>query len=202
MSSVFYGKQDGMIRDALDVPGWYEARVEPKIQREMDGCWTWTAGRTKGYATMHLPRSCGGRGVRGSRVVWLRLRGEIDDDMVLDHDGPDGCHNKACVNPDHLQVVTVRHNNVVTGASIAAVNSRKVACPKGHLLEGENLVPAQVARGERSCLRCNHDRANRRDSVLREAAAILGLTLHAYGRHHGQTMRVALGVIRTAAVAA
>ncbi len=37
-------------------------------------------------------------------------------------------------------------------------NRRKKTCPRGHLLEGDNLLTADVKRGKRSCRTCHNER--------------------------------------------
>jgi hypothetical protein len=39
-------------------------------------------------------------------VVWELVRGTVADGLMIDHI----CHNRACVNPDHLREVTNKQN--------------------------------------------------------------------------------------------
>jgi hypothetical protein len=68
------------------------------------GCWHWT-----GYTS---PEGYGRVGVRSAsqlahRAHWVEVRGPITDGQVLDHI----CRNRACINLEHLRVVTVGQNN-------------------------------------------------------------------------------------------
>lgn len=56
------------------------------------------------------------------------MHGPIPEGMVINH----VCRNRACVNAQHLQVVTVTENTLRDSATITAVNARKVHCPLGH----------------------------------------------------------------------
>lgn len=69
------------------------------------GCWVWRGGiNEKGYGKFNVATA---KTVRAHRFAWELLRGSIPDGYVVDHDNPDfGCHNPACCNPDHLQLVT------------------------------------------------------------------------------------------------
>jgi hypothetical protein len=63
-----------------------------------DGCWLWTAGKTRaGYGFL------GDRGkpVYAHRLSWEVHRGPIPPNTEVCHDCPGG-DNPACVNPDHL----------------------------------------------------------------------------------------------------
>jgi hypothetical protein len=183
-------KTDPYILAALEIPGWYERRVFPKVDKGQ--CWIWTGSKAVGYGMVHIPNSIAENVNAGvHRVVWIHERGPIADSLVLDHDGPRGCHNRACCDPGHLQAVTFRHNIVVTGGGPAYRNSRKTHCPKGHRLAGENLLPAQIARGSRDCATCHADRY-----ALRMAAArMLGLSQSAYLAEHGYTTAAAERVL-------
>lgn len=47
-------------------------------------------------------------------------------------------------------------------------NRQKQACPQGHPLFGDNLLPADLARGKRGCKRCAYDRNNAYRRAKRE----------------------------------
>jgi hypothetical protein len=108
-----------------------------------------------------LSRSCCGNGYgqlrvhgkvrKAHRVVWEQANGPIPPGLVLDH----LCRNKACINIDHLELVTNR-TNVLRGVGRTAINARKTTCPRGHPLEHNNLC--KRSDGTRSCRICHKER--------------------------------------------
>jgi hypothetical protein len=113
------------------------------------GCWNWTGHKfVSGYGSIQIAL----RKVRVHRFSYELHKGPIPKDLQLDH----LCSNRLCVNPDHLEAVTARTNNM-RGNSITAVNARKVACMHGHPLSGENLW-VNPKTGWRACLACVRNR--------------------------------------------
>jgi hypothetical protein len=69
-----------------------------------DGCIVFTGAQNgAGYGYL---KDGGRRNSLAHRIVWEAERGEIPHGMVLDHT----CRNRACVNVDHLEVVTQAEN--------------------------------------------------------------------------------------------
>lgn len=113
-----------------------------------DGCWNWTAYKTpKGYGMVQF------RGMtwRAHRAVYTLFRGEIPNGLTLDH----LCRNPGCVNPAHLEPVTMREN-VLRGIGLAAANARQTNCKAGHPLDGANVYLRRRPDGRRrrDCLSC------------------------------------------------
>ena len=112
------------------------------------GCMLWTAAKTSaGYGAFRL----GGVLYRAHRISFTLAYGEIPQGMVLDHI----CRNRACVAPEHLEVVSQREN-VLRGEGLAAQNSARTHCPRGHAYAGANLYVAPD--GRRYCRTCRREK--------------------------------------------
>lgn len=95
----------------------HEKRFWSKVSIGLDvDCWNWTGKlRPDGYGTFNINDF----NIRPHRFSYECINGPMPDHQVIDHK----CHNHACVNPSHLQAVTVELNNenrrgpTVVGAS-------------------------------------------------------------------------------------
>jgi hypothetical protein len=71
-------------------------------------CWIWKASLHEyGYGVFWANRDGKYRSLRAHRFAWELLKGAITPGMQLDH----VCHNRACVNPDHLRETTNKQNH-------------------------------------------------------------------------------------------
>ena len=98
--------------------------IENKLCRNFfiskSGCWQWKGGKTpKGYGRIHS--SVNGKTVShyAHRVSYEYFIEKIPDGLVIDH----LCRKRDCVNPGHMEVVTVGVN-VMRGNAPAAVQVR------------------------------------------------------------------------------
>ncbi len=108
-----------------------------------NGCWVWTAYIERaGYGKFHYK----GRAERVYRLAYQALVGEIPEGMVIDH----VCRNRACCNPEHLEIVTPREN-----ARRGALGVLYTHCRHGHELTPENTYWANTKTGlRRNCKTC------------------------------------------------
>lgn len=123
-------------------------RIDKKIMPvPFSGCWLWIgANRTQGYGGVWYE----GRVCR-AHIVVFRLVNQISiiPGYELDH----LCRVPACVNPDHLEIVTSRINTL-RGFAPTAINARKTHCPRGHAFTPDNLMSYEIKKGERRCRIC------------------------------------------------
>lgn len=87
---------DLIVSQAL--PPRYWAKVE-----KTGTCWNWVAGKTSnGYGLFKFD----GTTQVAHRLAYVATHGPIPKGMQIDH----MCHNRGCVRPDHLRVVTAKQN--------------------------------------------------------------------------------------------
>jgi hypothetical protein len=109
------------------------------------GCWLWTRPLTRmGYGRFYDHGY-----VMAHRVMYERVRGPIPVGLTIDH----LCRRRNCVNPWHLEPVTLAEN-VLRGYSPAAICARKTHCLRGHPLSGDNLLNSP----HRICRTCHNAR--------------------------------------------
>lgn len=101
------------------------------------------------------------------RWAWEQVNGPIPEGFVIDHTchneavqdgkckGGVTCPHRACVNVEHLELVT-QSENVRRGAH--AIEARQT-CPKGHSYSDPNNIMLRKD-GRRECAQCNRERAS------------------------------------------
>ena len=145
------------------------ARFWQTVDRDGD-CWTW---RGTILATGYGKFSANKVQFLAHRVAYMLSKGPIPDGMVLDHLCHNGtgcdsnpCPHRLCVNPDHLDPVTIGQN--VNRSHNARTNIPE--CPSGHAYTAENTY-RHPRTGTRYCRECSRirdrARAPRRRSVAK-----------------------------------
>lgn len=146
---------------------WSKVSPEPTT-----GCWLWTGAlNSGGYGQFGAGRGRG-KHMLAHRYAYEALVGPIPADLVLDH----RCRCRSCVNPAHLEAVTMRENTR-RGCSHIAFNMFTKTCRRGHALVGRNLrVQRQWRNGKvtegRVCVKCSVDGKRERRRLAREAARL------------------------------
>lgn len=115
-----------------------------------DECWEWTGPTLKnGYGQFGSGKN---RGIStlAHRVSYIMIKGDPGE-LQVDH----LCHNKICVNPQHLEAVTPQVNTQRAHddgliKSYRNGNTSKTHCRNGHEFD------ARIG-GRRACRRCHNE---------------------------------------------
>jgi len=148
-----------------------------KITVLQNGCWSFNGAKNQdGYNRFNVNK----REVFAHRAFYELFNGEIEKNMLLDHTchnkerdtcvGGRSCEHRACVNPAHLKVVTIKEN-LHTGNS-HRFNLIKTHCPQGHEYSVDNTQIKRRKNGSvgRSCMQCKRDYMREYSKIKRRIA--------------------------------
>lgn len=112
------------------------------------GCWFWV-----GYVDENGYGRCFLNGKPGyaHRRSFESFRGPIPPGLTIDH----LCRQRSCVNPDHMEAVSMREN-LLRGQSPSMIAHRTNVCARGHPLTPDNTV-FDRRRNLRSCRQCRRE---------------------------------------------
>jgi len=118
-------------------------RFSAKLLFRDNGCWDWTSTKIRGYAYLWVD----GKIVRAARWCYERFIGPIPLGLTIDH----LCKNSQCVNPFHLEPVTLLENRL-------RAHPWSPNCKRGHPLSGDNLKMSVGRHGlQRGCRICDNE---------------------------------------------
>lgn len=113
-----------------------------KIEKTED-CWLWRGARTPmGYGIFKVKN----KNNYAHRYAYELTKGKIPETLVIDH----LCRRPSCVNPDHLEPVTIGEN-VLRGVIVR----RRNHCENGHALIPINVY-VNPTTGKRRCKTCRN----------------------------------------------
>ena len=128
-------------------------------------CWLWLATKRVNhglaYGRFRICNEQGTRLVYAHRFAYELLVGPIPEGLTIDHVKSRGCTSTLCVNPNHMEPVTIKVN-LLRGNGQAAINARKTHCLRGHPYNEENTYRTPI--GHRNCLACRRERSNGRSN--------------------------------------
>ncbi len=134
------------------------------IEDKRSGCWNWTGSNSNGYGYFRVTAFAGFKNAisahRVSRLIYCGDSIETTNrgtHLEWDH----LCRNTKCVNPWHLDLVSIRENNLRSNGA-AAISHRRTHCPRGHKLSGKNLIKHLALKGLRECRICKNASERRR----------------------------------------
>ena len=118
-----------------------------KIKIMKNGCVEWTGCKWDGYGVITINK----KKWKVHRLEWFLVTHSLP--KCLDH----LCRNRACINVNHLEPVTLKEN-ILRGFGPPAINARKKLCPKGHSFSFFNYSSGQKGR---CCRKCAKERSRK-----------------------------------------
>ncbi len=147
---------DGRGLSEAPMQGTVEEQFWAKVNKT-ETCWLWMGHTTpsNGSASRYGDfRTTLSHSRKAHRIAYELVRGPIPIGLTIDH----LCRNTLCVNPAHLEAVTLREN-ILRGTSPQAKCAAAVTCPMGHPY---TVAPPNDHGGRRRrCATCDRARWRR-----------------------------------------
>lgn len=125
-------------------------------------CWHWN-GRTdkNGYGRLNFrSKDFNKNDMAAHRLSYMLFAGELNPKLVINHI----CHNTLCVNPLHLEQITLSENSKDRWHD----NSWKTHCKHGHIFDKKNTRTAKrLDRITRVCRKCSSLNSNKYRNKVR-----------------------------------
>ena len=114
-----------------------------------DDCWEWIGARNpSGHGRFWVA----GKNAPAHVFSYELHVGPVPEGLHLDH----LCRHPWCVNPEHLEPVSLWENLRRAPATPAVINAGKTECPQGHPYDEANTC---FSNGRRHCRTCQRERA-------------------------------------------
>ncbi len=111
---------------------------------DKNSCWLYSGYKSKGGYCQFWSN---GKTVLAHRYSYELHKNKIPSGLVIDH----LCKTRNCVNPKHMEVVTLEENSLrgITSQN----NLKKEVCLRGHIFSEENTYIHKTTK-ERVCRKC------------------------------------------------
>lgn len=126
--------------------GTVRERFEDKVMPEPNsGCWLWAGYVSRyGYGLLHqTPKKY----FLAHRLAYEFFVGPIPEGLQIDHK----CRVRSCVNPAHLEAVTLQEN--IRRGETGIHQRTRTHCPHGHPYDEANTY-RRPSNGTRICRQC------------------------------------------------
>ena len=127
----------------LHIPELCMGKFRP---RGPEDCWPWEHGKSDGYGMVWDPKQK--QNVLVHRLMYEANQCKIPEGKQIDH----LCRNRACINPSHMEPVTIGEN-VLRGEGPTARNAQATHCLSGHAFDDANTYIRKDGTG-RACRIC------------------------------------------------
>lgn len=150
-----------MPRELKSITERFWTRVNKK---DPNDCWQWTGFCKKdGYGQFWFNYTI----YKAHRVSYALSGGKLLRKLILDH----LCRNRACVNPAHLEQVSIKEN-VLRGNGYSGKNFRKTHCVRGHELNSINMRIENKGRRCKICRKITNENYIKRNGAQNETKNI------------------------------
>lgn len=144
--------------------------ILPEYRYKDSYCWVWNHSKlNNGYGIISL----NGKRILAHRYSYEYFKNKlpkfVNKGLEIDH----LCHNRLCVNPDHLELVEHKINVLRGNAKYNNYQKTKTHCPKGHVYDENNTWVNKL--GHRFCRECHKIRESKRyvNKTLKEINNLL-----------------------------
>ena len=159
--------EDGKITLRVDDVFWNKLEL-------VGDCFVWTGCKNNGGYGCVIRQVNGKRKtLRIHRLAYEHFYGTIPEGLVPDH----LCRNRACANPEHIELVT-NYENIRRGMGYTAKNARKTHCCRGHEFTEDNTYFNYKNRfPRRQCRHCGRIKDRARRAKQRELLKAVPLSI-------------------------